>query len=84
MLLGFQPWYLARHFFGISHYHIETERIFSVAGVLTSLHRCRLSLSIVYGLIVIYKNWPTNVRNTCELASTMLWSMRSLMTMRMS
>lgn len=62
--------YLARQFLGIPGSQIETERIFSVAGVLTSLRRCRLGLSNVNGLIMIYKNWPTDARSECEEAST--------------
>ena len=62
--------YLARQFLGIPGSHIETERIFSVVGDLTSLRRCRLGLSNVNGLIMIYKNWPTCARSACELAST--------------
>ena len=50
--------YLARQFLGNHGSHIETGRNFSVAIVLTSLWCCRIGLSNVNGLIMIYKNWP--------------------------
>jgi hypothetical protein len=62
--------YLARQFLGIRGSQIETKRIFSVAGVLTSLCCCRLGLSNVNGLIMIYKNWHADARSACEPAST--------------
>ena len=62
--------YLAQQFFGIPGSYIEMERIFSVAEVLINLRRRRLGLSNVNGLIMIYKNWPTDARSACELAST--------------
>ena len=64
--------YLARKFLGIPGSQIETERIFSVAGILTSLRRCRLGLSNVNGLIMIYKNWPTDARSACEASTNVV------------
>ena len=38
-----------------------------LAGVLTSLRRCRLGLHNLDSLIMFNKNWPYNSRHDCEV-----------------
>ena len=59
--------FLARQILAIPGSQIETERIFSIAGVLTSLRRCRLGLNNLDSLIMINKNWPDDSRHECEV-----------------
>ena len=61
--------FLARQILAIPGSQIETERIFSIAGVLTSLRRCRLGLNNLDSLIMINKNWPEDSRHECEITS---------------
>ena len=59
--------FLARQILAIPGSQIETERIFSIAGVLTSLRHCRLGLNNLDSLIMINKNWPDDSRHECEV-----------------
>jgi hypothetical protein len=59
--------FLARQCLGILGSQIETERIFSVASILTNLRRSRLGLENLNNLIMIYKNWPSDSRTDCIL-----------------
>lgn len=60
--------FLACHILAIPRSRIETEHIFSVASVLTSLCHCHLGLSNMDSLLMIYKNWPDNTRAHCKSA----------------
>ena len=53
---------LARQIPGIPGSQIETERIFSIAGVLTALRRCRLQTKNLDKMIFVLKNWPNDPR----------------------
>jgi hypothetical protein len=57
--------FVARKVFRILGSHIEIERIFSIAGVLTSLHHCRLGVENLDKLVIIMKNWSSNARVDC-------------------
>ena len=59
--------FLARQILAIPGSQIETERIFSIVGVLTSLRHCRLGLNNLDSLIMINKNWPDDSRHECEV-----------------
>jgi hypothetical protein len=59
--------FLARQILAIPGSQIETERIFSIASVLTSLRRCRLGLNNLDSLIMINNNWPDDSRRECEV-----------------
>ena len=59
--------FLARQYLGILGSQIETERIFSVASILTNLRRSRLGLENINNLIMIYKNWPSDSQTDCKL-----------------
>jgi hypothetical protein len=52
---------------------IETERIFSLAGILTSRKKCQLESKNLNKLIFINQNWPNDPRVGCNMPST-LWS----------
>lgn len=54
--------FVARQFLGIPGSQIECERIFSIAGILTSLRRCRLGTENLNALVMIQKNWPFDAR----------------------
>jgi hypothetical protein len=57
--------FLARQILAIPGSQIETERIFSLAGVLCNLRRCRLGLENLDALVMIQKNWPSDARDGC-------------------
>lgn len=69
MLLGFQLLHIWHGNFLVSLV-LKLKRRGSSVLPETSLRRCRLGLSNVNGLIMIYKNWPTDARSECEVAST--------------
>jgi hypothetical protein len=54
--------FCARQILGIVGSQIETERIFSLAGILTSLRRCHLQLEILDELNFVSKNWANDPR----------------------
>jgi hypothetical protein len=54
--------FLARQYLGIPGSQIETERIFSVAGILSNLHRSKIGIDNLDILVMIYKNWPHDCR----------------------
>jgi hypothetical protein len=54
--------FLAHQILAIPGLQIETEWIFSIAGVLTSLRRCRFGLKNLDNLIMINKNWSDDSR----------------------
>lgn len=54
--------FVARQLLGIPGSQIECERIFSIAGILTSLRRCRLGTENLDALVMIQKNWPFDSR----------------------
>ncbi len=56
---------LARQILGISTNQIETERIFSIVGILITLGRCRLQIDNLDKLIFVHKNWPSNLHVDC-------------------
>ncbi|KAG0573230.1 hypothetical protein KC19_VG160100 [Ceratodon purpureus] len=61
--------FFARQILAIPGSQIETERIFSIASVLTGLRRCRLGLDNLDSLIMIFKNWPDDARHECEVVA---------------
>ncbi len=54
--------FCARQILGIVGFQIEIERIFSLAGILTSLRRCHLQLEILDELNFVSKNWANDPR----------------------
>jgi hypothetical protein len=52
-----------------NHWHlgsqINTERIFNIAKVLTSLWRCKLVVENLNKLVLILKNYPNDIRLSC-------------------
>ena len=60
---------MARQILAIRGSQIETERIFSIARVLTGLRRCRLGLDNLDSLIMIFKKWPDDARHDCEVVA---------------
>jgi hypothetical protein len=59
--------FLACQYLGILGSQIETERIFSVAGVLTNLRCTKLGIDNLESLVMIYTNWPNDSRVGCTL-----------------
>ena len=57
--------FLARQILGIVGSQIETERVFSIAGVLMALCRCRLGSKKSDQLVLLIKNWPDDPREGC-------------------
>jgi hypothetical protein len=47
---------------GIPGSQIETERIFSVVGILSNLRRSKIGIDNLDILVMIYKNWPHDCR----------------------
>ena len=64
--------FLARQILAIPGSRIEMERIFSIAGVLTSLRHCRLGLNNQDSLIMINKNWLDDSRHECEVTEVVI------------
>jgi hypothetical protein len=56
---------LVRQNFGIPTSQIETEIIFSIARVLTTLNRRWLQIDNLEKLFFVHKNWPSNPRVGC-------------------
>jgi hypothetical protein len=50
---------------GIVGSQIETERIFNMAKVITSLRRCWLGIENLDKLVIIMKNWPNDPKFGC-------------------
>ncbi len=57
--------FVAHQVLGIVEYQIETERIFIIASVITSLCRSKLGNENLQHLVMITKNWPNDVRLSC-------------------
>lgn len=49
---------------------IETKQIFNIAGLITSLRRCRLGTENLDNLVLILKNWPEDARTDCYIAKS--------------
>jgi hypothetical protein len=58
--------FLAKQILAILGSEIAIERIFSVSRVLISLCRCRLGLTNLDALVMIYKNWPKDAQVGCH------------------
>ncbi len=54
--------FLAQHILNIARFLIETERIFSLVGIVTNLKRCHLQSDNLNKIIFINKNWPSDPR----------------------
>ena len=63
--------HLAKQILGIPGSQIETERVFSIAGVLTALRRCRLQVENLDRLVMVVKNWPNDPRLDCKATASM-------------
>jgi hypothetical protein len=48
---------------------IEVEQNFNVLGVFTSLRRCQLGVENLDSLVMIYKNWPNDVKAWWSVAN---------------
>lgn len=57
---------LAKQILGIVGSQIETERLFSIAGVLTTLQGCDLQTDNCDKMIFVAKNWPDDPRVHCN------------------
>lgn len=51
---------------GIPRSQIETEQIFNIVKILTSLRWCRLNVQNLDKLVMILKNWPNDARTNCS------------------
>ncbi len=58
-------YFIARQILGIHRFQIETKKIFSIVGVLTSLCHCRLRVENLDKLVIIMKNWSFDSRVDC-------------------
>jgi hypothetical protein len=57
--------FLAHQVLGIVEYQIETERIFIIGNVITSLCGSKLGNENLQHLVMIIKNWPNDVCLSC-------------------
>jgi hypothetical protein len=57
---------------GIVGSQIEIEKIFSLAGILMNLRRCRLQIENLEKLIFVNKNWLNDPRIRCKSPSNLL------------
>jgi hypothetical protein len=57
---------------GIVGFQIETERIFSLVGILTNLKRCHVQLDNLNKIIFVSKNWPSDLRVGCSSPSSLI------------
>ncbi len=64
--------FLAPQILGIIGSQIETERIFSLVGILINLRRCCLPTKNFKKLIFVNKNWPNDLRIGCKSPSNLL------------
>jgi hypothetical protein len=60
--IGFLVWQILN----IIGSQIETERIFSLVGILTNLKRCRLQLENSKKLFFVNINWPNDPKSGCK------------------
>jgi hypothetical protein len=51
--------------FGIPASQVETEKIVSIFGILTTLRRCRLQIDNLDKLIFVNKNWSSDLHVGC-------------------
>jgi hypothetical protein len=61
---------LARQIINIVSFQIEIEHIFSLAGILANLGKCRLQPENLEKLFSVSKNWLNNPRVGCKEASS--------------
>ena len=59
--------FLACQYLAIPGSQIESERIFSVAGILSNIRHSTLNMDNLNSLVMIYKNWPTDARTNVVL-----------------
>jgi hypothetical protein len=64
--------FCARQILTIVGFQIETKRIFSLVGILTSFRRCCLQLIFLDKLIFVNKNWPNDRRIGCKSPSSLI------------
>jgi len=64
--------FLTKQILRIINFQIETERIFSLARLLTSLKRCWLQSKNLDKLIFVSQNWPNDTRVECNMPSTLV------------
>ncbi len=65
--------FLARQILGIVSSQIDTEHIFSLAGILANHRRCRLqSKNLDEKFIFVSQNWPNDPRLGCKTPSNFL------------
>jgi len=57
--------FVARQILGILGSQIETERIFSIAGLLTNLQCYMLGVNNLKKLVMVLKNWSNDVKADC-------------------
>lgn len=61
LIVGF----LVKQFLAILGFQIKTKTIFTLARIMIGLRHYRLKLINLDNLMMIYKNWPSNVRSNC-------------------
>jgi len=61
--------WLARHILVILGSQLKTKQFFYVISVFTSLQKCRFGVENLNSLVMIYKNWPNDVKVGCSLAN---------------
>ncbi len=59
--------FFVKQILGIVSSQIEIEHIFSLAGILTSLKRCKLQTENLDKLIFVSQNWPNDLRVGCNM-----------------
>ncbi len=64
--------FCARQILGIVGCQIETKKISSLAGILTSLKKCRLQSKNLDKLIFVNKNWLNDPKISCKSLSTLV------------
>jgi hypothetical protein len=60
-----------RMFLGIVSFQIKAKHIFNIVRILTKLRRCWLGVQNLDKLVMILKNWPSDVRTNYPSPTTM-------------
>ncbi len=64
--------FCAKQILGIVGSQIETKRMFSLTGILTSIKRCCLQYKKLDKLIFVSKNWPNDPSIGCKSPSSLV------------
>jgi len=64
--------FLAKQILRIVGFQIQSECIFHLVGLLTSLKKCWLQSKILDKLTFVSQNWPNDPRVECNMPSTLV------------